>query len=344
MTLNTVGAGRTITATDTVTASITGTSAAITVTAANVAPVAVADSATIPTGSGYTAINVLANDTDANGDTLHVASATAPAHGTVVIPGGGANITYRPTAGFVGTDTFTYKANDGALDSNSATVTVHVTADNVKPVVTAPVQKINAQTLGASSVNVYVWWTGSDVGSGISYYQVYESINSHAWTKVKTTTGRSFIFAAHIGTNYRFAVRAIDKAKNFGAFAYGPTFKPVLFQETSAVYSVPWIAQTSTVYSGGTERATVTAGQTATFTTTARTFTWIGVHGPARSTADVFIDGVLAAHLNLAGTANLYRYVIYSVTFPTLASHAFRVVYTGPTNRRIDVDAFVVLR
>ena len=216
--------------------------------------------------------------------------------------------------------------------------------DTYKPVVTAPVQYVKGQILGSSTVNVYLSWTGTDRGYGIARYEVWQSVNGHSYTKVKTTTGRSFIVAAHFGTNYRFRVRAIDKKNNVGAFATGPTFKPALYQETSAVYSVPWVAQTSSVYSGGHARATATAGQDATFTTTARTFTWIGVRGAARSTADVFVDGVLTAHLNLIASATTYRYVIYSITFPILASHAFQIVYTGPTNRRIDVDAFVVLR
>jgi hypothetical protein len=35
-------------------------------------------------------------------------------------------VTYTPNPGFVGTDTFTYTANDGMVDSNVATVTITV--------------------------------------------------------------------------------------------------------------------------------------------------------------------------------------------------------------------------
>ena len=46
-----------------------------------------------------TAINVLANDTDPDGDPFFIASASDPAHGTVVLTGGtpGAH-TGRPTS------------------------------------------------------------------------------------------------------------------------------------------------------------------------------------------------------------------------------------------------------
>jgi len=37
------------------------------------------------------------------------------------------SFTYAPASSFVGSDSFTYKANDGLADSNVATVTIQVT-------------------------------------------------------------------------------------------------------------------------------------------------------------------------------------------------------------------------
>ena len=51
---------------------------------------------------------------------------TPPMHGSV--NGSGANRTYSPAMNYVGPDSFTFKANDGALDSNTSTVTISVTA------------------------------------------------------------------------------------------------------------------------------------------------------------------------------------------------------------------------
>ena len=48
--------------------------------------------------SGATAIDVLANDTDADGGPKTIASVTQPANGTVVITGGGTGLTYQPDA------------------------------------------------------------------------------------------------------------------------------------------------------------------------------------------------------------------------------------------------------
>ncbi len=95
------------------------------------APVAGNDSAATSLETAVT-IDVLANDTDGNGDTLSVVGLSSPGNGTVgPVPGG---VLYTPNAGFTGTDTFTYQAWDGALTSNTATVTVTVTGINQVPV------------------------------------------------------------------------------------------------------------------------------------------------------------------------------------------------------------------
>jgi endonuclease G len=50
---------------------------------------------------------------------------TPPAHGS--LSGSGANLTYTPTNTiYTGPDSFTYKANDGALDSNTSTVNITI--------------------------------------------------------------------------------------------------------------------------------------------------------------------------------------------------------------------------
>src|SRR4029078_4724472 len=65
--------------------------------------------------------------TDPNNDPLTYSIVTPPAHGTLSPPGSGvAARTYTPTTGYEGPDSFTFKANDGALDSNTATISITV--------------------------------------------------------------------------------------------------------------------------------------------------------------------------------------------------------------------------
>src|SRR4029079_12487281 len=76
---------------------------------------------------------VLGNDTDLDGNSLTAVVVVGPANGTLVLNANG-SLTYAPAANFNGSDSFTYRANDGTLDSNVATVTIAVGAVNDAPV------------------------------------------------------------------------------------------------------------------------------------------------------------------------------------------------------------------
>jgi hypothetical protein len=87
-------------------------------------PIANPDSATTKPATPVT-INVLANDSDPDGDPLTVTSVTDPPNGTATRNPDN-TVTYRPDCGFTGTDMFTYSISDGAGGSASALVTVTV--------------------------------------------------------------------------------------------------------------------------------------------------------------------------------------------------------------------------
>ncbi|MBV9468182.1 MAG: tandem-95 repeat protein, partial [Abitibacteriaceae bacterium] len=98
----------------------------ITITPVNDAPVAQDDTYTL-NGLQLTvpAPGVLGNDSDVEGDTLHTLLVAQPVHGTLTLNANG-SFSYTPAIGFNGVDSFTYKANDGSLDSNAATVTLTI--------------------------------------------------------------------------------------------------------------------------------------------------------------------------------------------------------------------------
>jgi VCBS repeat-containing protein len=79
---------------------------------------------------------VLANDMDAEGDALSAALVTGPTSGELTLNADG-SFNYVPQADFFGTDSFTYKANDGALESGETTVTITVNAVNDAPLAAA---------------------------------------------------------------------------------------------------------------------------------------------------------------------------------------------------------------
>ena len=78
---------------------------------------------------------MLGNDNDPDGNPLSAVLGSGPSHGTLTLNANG-SFTYAPTANYSGSDSFTYRASDGTLTSNLATVTLTVTAVNDAPTVT----------------------------------------------------------------------------------------------------------------------------------------------------------------------------------------------------------------
>lgn len=105
---------------------------------ANTPPVSVNDAYTVNEDNVLTVAagqGVLVNDTDVDGNPLTATIVSLPAHGTVTLNADG-SFTYTPAADFNGSDSFTYRANDGTADGNIATVNLTVNAQGEAPVVT----------------------------------------------------------------------------------------------------------------------------------------------------------------------------------------------------------------
>jgi outer membrane protein OmpA-like peptidoglycan-associated protein len=122
----------------------------------NEVPQAGDDQFTVDVDSTDNALDVLANDTDADGDTLTISSVSQPGNGQVSI--GTGQVVYTPAAGFTGTDSFTYTVEDGFGGQTSATVTVTVQQPNDPPVV----GDLTAATLRNQPVDIDVLAGASD--------------------------------------------------------------------------------------------------------------------------------------------------------------------------------------
>ncbi|MFM9963324.1 MAG: cadherin-like domain-containing protein [Planctomycetaceae bacterium] len=69
---------------------------------------------------------VLCNDTDEEDDPLTATLLSGPTNGSLTFNAADGTFTYTPNAGFAGTDSFTYEADDGSATSDPATVDIQV--------------------------------------------------------------------------------------------------------------------------------------------------------------------------------------------------------------------------
>ena len=161
---------------------------------ANTAPNAVDDAATTAPGTAVT-IDVLANDSDADGDPLSVDSVDDPANGAAAINGDG-TLTYTPDAGFTGSDVFDYTVSDGE-DDDTATVTV---------LVSAVASELSAEPNPSATGNYTVRWTAPALGTS---YRLEESADGGAnWTPVYSGTALEHAVTGKADGTYHYRLSA----------------------------------------------------------------------------------------------------------------------------------------
>ncbi|WP_185972672.1 Ig-like domain-containing protein [Shewanella hanedai] len=122
------------------------------ITATNDAPISINQSITVIEDTPKT-VTLTASDIEA--DALTFSLMSSPSKGTLTgtIP----NLTYTPSLNETGTDVFTFKVNDGIADSNTATVTLNITATNDAPIstnqsITVTEDTLKTVTLTASDI------------------------------------------------------------------------------------------------------------------------------------------------------------------------------------------------
>ena len=153
----------------------------------NDAPVATADTLTVAEDAAATALDVIANDTDEDGDTLSVTAVGRAGNGTAaLVPGSRTEVTYRPDADFNGSDSFTYTVADGNGGIATGTVNVTVAAMNDSPVATADTLTV-AEDAAATALDVLANDTDKD-GDTLSVTAVGQAGNGTSSVTSGSTT------------------------------------------------------------------------------------------------------------------------------------------------------------
>jgi hypothetical protein len=243
----------------------------------------------------------------------------------------------------------TYYIQVAGYQSDSGTLSLYFDVaqpDNTAPTVFKPVPSVKLRSKFGSGSSV-VSWGGYDNQSGISYFDLQKSSNGGGWQYVSlpSDTSTSVSISLSLNKSYQFRVRATDNASNTSLWKVGPVFTPVVYQDTARAltYTGRWTRSSDPNSSGGTHTWTRTTGAKVSLSFTGRTVAFIAPTDYHRGRADVIVDGVNVATIDLYSGNAHESVVLFTRDWNTVGSHKITIRNRGTSGRpKIDVDAFLV--
>jgi hypothetical protein len=179
----------------------------ITVNAVNDAPVATPQSISTPYN---TSVAITLAGSDVEGSSLSYTVLTQPASGSLT--GTAPNLTFTPAIGSSGSVNFSFRVNDGALNSASASVSITVQAATAVP--TAP-SGLTATAVSTSQINL-AWTDNSNNEDG---FAVFRSTDNQHWTQIGAVGPNVTTYSSTGLSNnktYYYYVRAWNMIGNSG--------------------------------------------------------------------------------------------------------------------------------
>ena len=158
----------------------------------NRAPIAQGDGAAtaVDQSIAFTAAQLLANDSDPDGDSLSLVSVTSPGVGGASVSLVGGVVTYSPAAGFHGSDSFSYTISDGQGKTATGLVTILVTD--------GPLPPPNSLILTPTSNGFQVRFAGNP---GRAYEIQRAAEVSGPWETIYPTTAPAFGLIEYVDQN-----------------------------------------------------------------------------------------------------------------------------------------------
>jgi subtilisin-like proprotein convertase family protein len=150
-------------------------------------------------------IDVLANDSDVDGDTLSITGVTNPAHGTAVVDND--KINYTPAQDYNGPDSFSYTVSDGNGGEDTATVSISVTPVNDAP----EAHDDSATTAEDTPINIAVLSNDTDVEGDTRSVSNFDATSDQGGTLSKNADGTlKYTPAANYNGPDSFTYKATD--------------------------------------------------------------------------------------------------------------------------------------
>ena len=141
---------------------------------------------TLNTGKSIT---LTASDSDS--DKLTYSIVNQPSHGTLT--GTPPSVTYKPASGYTGSDSFTFKVNDGKADSNTATISISIGSTSSGGTDKFGIKKIYPLKSGGEE-----WYMDMNNPNGDSRFNPQNSItkNSDGSWKMKSSKVRMGVYTS----------------------------------------------------------------------------------------------------------------------------------------------------
>lgn len=171
-----------------------------------------------------TPVSGTATGTDPNGDNLNFSLTNQPQHGTIVFNSNG-SFTYTPNLNYVGGDSFSFKTNDGSLDSNVATISLVVNAINDAPVASNSSFNTNEEIAYSGSLSAF------DVDSiNLAYSLMTQP--SHGTISLNTATG-AYIYTpnSNYSGNDNFTFKVNDGQLNSNTATVSIVVNPLMMPQ-----------------------------------------------------------------------------------------------------------------
>ncbi|MBA3236636.1 MAG: S8 family serine peptidase, partial [Chloroflexi bacterium] len=226
-----------------------------------------------------------------------------------------------------------------------------LTVDETAPTSTAPVAALRSgPSLSGAKARVRLSWSGSDGdGSGIDHYTLARSSDGgKRWSTIlSSTAGTSTNLTVPTSGSVRYRVRAVDAVGNVGPWMAGPLLSPRLIQQSSSSirYRGIWRPDTSKAFSGGSVNLTKVTRAKAKYIFSGRSIGFVTTRAPNRGAVKVYINRTYQATVDLRASSTGNRVVAWQRTWSTSTPRTIKLVAIGSVgHRRVDLDAFVVLR
>jgi Concanavalin A-like lectin/glucanases superfamily/Bacterial Ig domain len=154
-----------------------------------------------------TALPVTLTGSDPQNDPLTYSILTQPSHGT--LSGTAPNLVYQPAKNYLGNDTFTFQANDGARNSAPATISITMKATDEPPMVSA----------GSNQLIVLPNHTVNLSGS-VSYSEFPDAVDTVLWSRLSGPGTVTFSDASNITTTAAFSTNGVYVLQLYASDSY----------------------------------------------------------------------------------------------------------------------------